>query len=111
MLLVSGPKQFLGEWSASAEASRRVRGANAEGFIYLVPNRIAQRRIERELLLAAQGRAVPTLNVLTLADFARELTQIAFPDLRRIVDEEAAVLIEMSIRSLVDQKKLRFFER
>src|SRR6185436_9405608 len=107
MLLVSGTKQFPGEWSASSEARRRVRDADAESFIYLVPNRVAQRRIERELLSAAEGRAVPALNVLTLADFARELTQVAFPDLRRIVDEEAAVLIEMSIRSLVDQRKLR----
>jgi ATP-dependent helicase/nuclease subunit B len=111
MLLVSGPKQFPGEWSASAEARPRVRDSDAESFIYLVPNRVAQRRIERELLSAAEGRAVPALNVLTLADFARELTQVAFPDLRRIVDEEAAVLIEMSIRSLVDQRKLQFFER
>src|SRR5207247_1123788 len=104
MLLRGGRGEFSGKL-AGEEARRRVEDGLADSFIYLVPNRVAQKRIERELIASAKGRAVPALNVLTLADFAEELTRIAFPELRRIEDSEAAVLIELSVRSLVDKGK------
>src|SRR5437899_804178 len=111
MLLRGGRGESVGKPPLEKEARRRIADGSADSFIYLVPNRVAQKRIERELIASAQGRAVPALNVLTLADFAEELTRIAFPELRRIEDAEAAVLIELSVRSLVDKGKLKFFER
>jgi len=67
--------------------------------------------MERELIKAAEGRAIAKPNVLTLADFAGELCKVAFPKLRLLSDAESAVLIEQAIRTLIEQNKLHYFER
>ncbi len=77
----------------------------------IVPNRIAQRRMERELVAAAEGRAIAKPNVLTLADFAGELCQVAYPTLYLLSDAESAILIEQSIRELLIKRELTYFER
>ena len=93
------------------EAERCVIAGEVESFIYLVPNRVAQRRIERRLVEAARGKAIAKPNVLTLADLAGVLCSIAFPQVRLLSDAESAVLIEQSIRALIREDRLRYFER
>src|SRR5579872_1025891 len=84
-----------------AEAARRVAAGISEEWAFIVPNRIAQRRMEREFIRAAHGRAISELHILTLADLAGALAAQAFPDLKLIGDAESAVLIELSIRDLI----------
>ncbi len=94
-----------------AEARRRVAAGDSETWAFIVPNRIAQRRMEREFIQAARGRAISQLHILTLADLAGTLAAVAFPDLKLIGDSESAVLIELAIRELIGQHQLDFFER
>ncbi len=96
--------------SLEAEARRRAALGDGDSWVFIAPNRIAQRRMERDMLEAARGRALPQLNILTLADLAGKLATTALPDFRVISDGESAVLIELSIRSLLDEHKLSFFE-
>jgi ATP-dependent helicase/nuclease subunit B len=97
---------------ASLEGEARERAANGDGesWVFIVPNRIAQRRMERGLLEAARGRTLSELNILTLSDLAAKLAISAYPGFRLIGDGESAVLIEMSIRELLREHKLSFFE-
>src|ERR1700733_13829704 len=92
-------------------AKQRVADGNPESFLFIVPNLIAKRRLERELLESANGKSVAKLNILTLADLAGELAGAGFPDLASISDAESAVLIELSIRNLLLKRDLSFFER
>ncbi len=96
--------------SLEAEARNRAAAGDGESWIFIVPNRIAQRRMERDLLEAARGRTLPKLNILTLSDLAARLAISAYPGYRLIGDGESAVLIEMSIRELLRARKLSFFE-
>src|SRR5581483_5305321 len=108
-LLSKKPSRFI-MGSLESEVSERVQAGNSQGWIFIVPNRIAQRRLERELLDAVPRRAVPTLEILTLADLAGTLAAAAFPELHRISDAESAVLIELSLRELMERGALAFFE-
>ena len=93
------------------EAKRRVQAGEGHTFLYIVPNRIATRRMERELVEAAVGRAISKPHVHTLADFASELCRVAFPTYRLLSDAEGGVLVEQAIRSLISENKLNYFER
>lgn len=88
-----------------------VSQGKSDAFLLVVPNRIAQRRLERELVEAASGRAIAKPNILTLADFAERLCSVAFPNLSLLSDAKAAVLIEQSIRELLSAHMLAYFER
>ena len=101
------PTSFI---SLEAEARARAASGDGESWVFIVPNRIAQRRMERDMLEAARGRALPQLNILTLADLAGKLAIGAFSGFRPIGDGESAVLIELSIRELLRERKLSFFE-
>src|SRR5665647_3350406 len=94
--------------SIEDEVKRLAREGRSEEFLLIVPNRIAQRRMERELVAAAEGRAIAKPNVLTLADFAGELCQIAYPTLYLLSDAESAILIEQSIRELLTRRELTY---
>ena len=94
-----------------AEARRRAAVGDSETWAFIVPNRIAQRRMEREFTHAAHGVAISNIHILTLADLAGALAGVAFPDLKLIGDSESAVLIELSLRELIGQHQLDFFER
>jgi ATP-dependent helicase/nuclease subunit B len=88
-----------------------VASGKSDQFLLIVPNRIAQRHLERELVESAQGRSIAKPNILTLADFAERLCSVAFPNLSLLSDAKAAVLIEQSIRDLLKDHKLEYFER
>ncbi len=111
MPLLSNRAITEGFASLEAEARRRVAAGDTASWVLVVPNRIHQRRLEREFLAAADGRAISRLNILTLADLAERLAQVGFPDLHTIDDSQSAVLIELSIRDLLKEGKLTFFER
>ncbi|HZK75622.1 MAG TPA: PD-(D/E)XK nuclease family protein [Candidatus Kapabacteria bacterium] len=89
----------------------RAADGDTGSWAFVVPNRIAQRRMEREIIQAARGRAISQPNILTLADLAGSLASVGFPELTLIGDSESAVLIELSLRELVNQYQLGFFER
>ncbi len=93
------------------EAKRRVQTGESHTFLYLVPNRIAQRRMERELVEAAKGRTIAEPHILTLADFAGVLCEEGFPKLKLLSDAETGVLVEQAIRSLISEHRLSYFER
>ncbi|HET6403000.1 MAG TPA: PD-(D/E)XK nuclease family protein [Candidatus Kapabacteria bacterium] len=101
----------LSEGPLEAEAARRAAAGISEEWAFIVPNRIAQRRMEREFIQAARGRAISQLHILTLADLAGTLAGVAFPELAPIGDSESAVLIELAIRDLILKHQLDFFER
>ncbi|MDP4198698.1 MAG: exodeoxyribonuclease V subunit gamma [Bacteroidota bacterium] len=111
MPLLVRPPSPLRFRSIEDEVKRLAREGRSEEFLLIVPNRIAQRRMERELVAAAEGRAIAKPNVLTLADFAGELCRMAFPTLYLLSDAESAVLIEQSIRELLQKRELTYFER
>ncbi len=112
MPLISNNKNLVSGFpSLEAEARARAASGDGESWVFIVPNRIAQRRMERDILEAAHGRTLPKLQILTLADLAGALATSAFPDYRLIGDGESAVLIELSIRKLLGEHKLSFFER
>ncbi len=97
--------------SLEAEVRDHVAAGDGESWVFIVPNRIAQRRMEQDLLLAARGRTLPQLNILTLADLATALAVRGFPGFWRIGDGESAVLIELAISKLLREHALSFFER
>ena len=97
--------------SLESEALYRIAEGDSESWAVIVPNRIAQRRLERELFEAGSGRAVSDLQIYTLSDLAGRLAEQAFPELNRIGDSQSAVLLELAIRELSVQHRLDFFER
>ncbi|GEM_PF-513648 len=111
MSLLSSRKWQFSGISLQEEARRRVLTGAAESFLFIVPNRIAQRYLRKRFVRAAAGRSIPELNILTLADLASELAKAALPTYRQISDAESAVLIELSIRDLLNIRELKFFER
>jgi ATP-dependent helicase/nuclease subunit B len=111
MPLLSNKNRPVSAASLEAEPRERATSGDGESWVFIVPNRIAQRRMERDMLEAARGRTLPKLNILTLADLAGLLAAKGYPDLRLIGDGESAVLIEISIRDLLKEHKLSFFER
>ncbi len=111
MPLLSNKKRTISFTSLEAEVRERAASGDGESWVFIVPNRIAQRRMERDLLQAARGRSLPQLNILTLSDLASTLAMSAFPGFRLISDGESAVLIELSIRELLKSHQLSFFER
>ena len=111
MPLLSSRNRTKSSTSLEAEARDRAASGDGESWVFIVPNRIAQRRMERDMLESARGRTLPKLNILTLADLAGLLAAKGYPDLRLIGDGESAVLIEISIRDLLKEHKLSFFER
>jgi len=111
MPLLSNKKRPGSSDSLEAEVRELAASGDGESWVFIVPNRIAQRRMERDFLEAARGRTLPQLNILTLADLAGKLATTALPDFRVIGDGESAVLIELSIRELLQAHKLSFFER
>jgi len=110
-LLTNRARGRLEFGTLEAEAARRAATGDSRTWAFIVPNRIAQRRMERELILAACGRAISDLHILTLADLAGVLAGVAFPELKRIGDSESGVLIELSLRELIGRHQLDFFER
>ena len=93
------------------EVILRAAIGDGESWIFIVPNRIAERRLERKILEASEGRALARMNILTLADLAGKLASAALPHHRYIADSESAMLMELSIRELLAEKKLAFFDR
>ncbi len=110
MPLLSNKNRNVSFASLEAEARSRAASGDGESWVFIVPNRIAQRRMERDMLEAARGRSLPELNILTLSDLAAKLAISAYPGFRLIGDGESAVLIELSIRDLLKSHQLSFFE-
>ncbi len=110
MPILSNKSRTFDFASLEAEVRARAAAGDGESWVFIVPNRIAQRRMERDLLKIARGRALPQLNILTLSDLANRLASTAFAGYRLIGDGESAVLIELSIRELLQAHKLSFFE-
>lgn len=110
MIFTNHPDSSLPQ-SLRSEFIRRAVSSQPDTMLYVVPNRVARNAVEREVQGGSGGRAISKVNVTTLDELAAELLATACPYVRHLSDAESAMLIEESIRSLLQRSALTYFER
>ncbi len=110
MYFLTRSKEALGFSSFEEEISRRAKNGDTKSYLYIVPTGAVARELTNWVTELCEGQAITLPHILSLDDFIRRLSRFIKPDVRVLSDAETAVFIELSLKDLLRQNALHYFE-